>query len=172
MNDSLYMKIGEVAELLGTTPRTLRFYEEQGLLVSCRTPGGTRRYSHEDLRRFKAILRLANSGVPISLINELATTRDSSSTGSESSRQVHDVAMRLMDQVQREIEVLHVLKNDLQFAVSKVEGCFRCSNAPTRKACPDCPVNQNLDKSELLNLIWEQNSCNEANERKINDICK
>ncbi|MFW2371749.1 MAG: MerR family transcriptional regulator, partial [Gammaproteobacteria bacterium] len=34
------MKIGELAELLNTTPRTLRFYEEQGLLVSCRTPGG------------------------------------------------------------------------------------------------------------------------------------
>ncbi|MCW8956646.1 MAG: MerR family transcriptional regulator [Gammaproteobacteria bacterium] len=156
------MKIGEVAELLGTTPRTLRFYEEQGLLVSCRTPGGTRRYSDEDVQRFKAILRLANAGVPISMINELATTRDPSSTGSESSRQMHDLVMGLIDQVQQEIEVLNMLHNDLLFAASKVKGCFKCKNAPTRQACPDCPVNQNLDKSELLNLIWEQKTCSES----------
>jgi len=55
-----------------------------------------------------------------------------------------------------------VLRDDLQFVAGKVKGCFYCNNAPTRKTCPNCPVNQNLDKSELLNLIWEQKNCNES----------
>lgn len=162
MGGNAYMKIGELADLLGTTPRTLRFYEEQGLLESCRTSGGTRRYSNEDVLRFKAILRLASSGIPISLIYELATTRDPSVSGSESSRKMHALVMRLIEQVQQEIEVLHVLQNDLLFAASKVEGCFECKNAPTRKSCPNCPVNQNLQKSDFLNLIWEQKNYSEV----------
>ncbi|MFW2373259.1 MAG: hypothetical protein ACN4GM_09065, partial [Gammaproteobacteria bacterium] len=121
-----------------------------------------RRYSNEDVRRFKAILRLTNSGVAISLINELATARDRSISGSESSRRVYDVVIGLMEQLQQEIDQLHVLRDDLQFAASKVKGCFGCNNAPTRKTCPHCPVYQNLDKSELLNLIWEQKNCTDA----------
>ncbi|MFP4132277.1 MAG: MerR family transcriptional regulator, partial [Thiohalospira sp.] len=41
------LNIGELAERLGTTPRTLRFYEEEGLLAPERSPGGTRRYGPE-----------------------------------------------------------------------------------------------------------------------------
>ena len=54
------MRIGEVAELTGTTPRTIRYYEEIGLLS-----GGTERelgkhrcYSQADIDRIKEIVRL------------------------------------------------------------------------------------------------------------------
>jgi len=58
--DSHIMRIGEVAELTGTTPRTIRYYEEIGLLA-----GGTERelgrhrcYTHADVERIKEIVRL------------------------------------------------------------------------------------------------------------------
>jgi len=58
--DARTMRIGEVAELTGTTPRTIRYYEEIGLLS-----GGTEReigkhrcYSHADVDRIKEIVRL------------------------------------------------------------------------------------------------------------------
>ena len=44
-------KIGQVADALGTTPRTLRFYEEQGLLTPRRTERGTRLYTAHDWER-------------------------------------------------------------------------------------------------------------------------
>ena len=54
------MRIGEVAELTGTTPRTIRYYEEIGLLS-----GGTEReigkhrcYSQADVDRIREIVRL------------------------------------------------------------------------------------------------------------------
>lgn len=152
-------KIGEVADLLGTTPRTLRYYEEEGLVATCRTPGGTRLYSTEDIARFKAVLRLAHSGLPISLIKELASIRSECATGEESSHKVHAVLRRLISQVKDQIVSLANLESELSFASTTVEGCFHCANPPTRKGCPQCPVNQNLQVSELLNLIWEQPCC-------------
>ena len=59
-SSSRTMRIGEVAELTGTTPRTIRYYEEIGLLS-----GGTERelgkhrcYSQGDIDRIKEIVRL------------------------------------------------------------------------------------------------------------------
>ena len=54
-----YLQIGEVAERTGVTQRTLRFYEEKGLLKPpSRMEGGFRLYSEEDVRRVEEIRRL------------------------------------------------------------------------------------------------------------------
>lgn len=54
-----YLQIGEVAERTGVTQRTLRFYEERGLLKPpSRLEGGFRLYSEDDVRRVERIKRL------------------------------------------------------------------------------------------------------------------
>ena len=54
-----YLQIGEVAERTSVTQRTLRFYEEKGLLKPpTRMDGGFRLYSEEDVRRVEQIKRL------------------------------------------------------------------------------------------------------------------
>jgi DNA-binding transcriptional MerR regulator len=54
------LRIGELAELAGTTPRTIRYYEEIGLLGATddRAQGKHRFYTQADLDRIKEILRL------------------------------------------------------------------------------------------------------------------
>ncbi len=54
------LRIGEVAELTGTTPRTIRYYEEIGLLGAAadRAQGKHRCYTHSDVDRVNEILRL------------------------------------------------------------------------------------------------------------------
>jgi DNA-binding transcriptional MerR regulator len=54
------MRIGEVAELTGTTPRTIRYYEEIGLLGGepAREQGKHRAYTQADVERVKEVLRL------------------------------------------------------------------------------------------------------------------
>ena len=54
------LRIGEVAELAGTTPRTIRYYEEIGLLDSAaeREQGKHRCYTAQDVGRVREILRL------------------------------------------------------------------------------------------------------------------
>ncbi|MER3406779.1 MAG: MerR family transcriptional regulator [Chloroflexota bacterium] len=54
-----YMQIGEVAERTGLTQRTLRYYEEIGLLPpAARMEGGFRLYTEADLRRLETIVQL------------------------------------------------------------------------------------------------------------------
>ena len=54
------LRIGELARLAGTTPRTVRYYEEIGLLAAAeeRGAGEHRTYTHADLARLSEILRL------------------------------------------------------------------------------------------------------------------
>ena len=53
------LRIGEVAELTGTTPRTIRYYEEIGLLTGAeRAHGKHRVYSEADVDRMREIVRL------------------------------------------------------------------------------------------------------------------
>jgi DNA-binding transcriptional MerR regulator len=54
-----HLRIGEVADLTGTTPRTIRYYEEIGLLGgSERAQGKHRVYTQADVDRVREIIRL------------------------------------------------------------------------------------------------------------------
>ena len=55
--------ISVAAELAGMHPQTLRIYERKGLLEPYRTPGGTRRYSQEDIERLQLIQDLTSEGL-------------------------------------------------------------------------------------------------------------
>lgn len=68
--DAVYI-ISVAAELVGMHPQTLRVYERRGLLDPYRTPGGTRRYSQEDLDRLLLIQRLSNAGVNLEGIKRI-----------------------------------------------------------------------------------------------------
>ena len=67
--------IGELAELSGASVRSLRFYEEAGLLKPERDPAnGYRRYNAADVDRLQEILLLRRLGVPVRDIAPLLST--------------------------------------------------------------------------------------------------
>jgi DNA-binding transcriptional MerR regulator len=72
--------IGEFAELCGVSAKTLRFYDEVGVLrpasVDPRT--GYRRYSPQQLEQMASILALKNLGVPLAQVGELAARKGAS----------------------------------------------------------------------------------------------
>src|SRR5680860_379842 len=55
--------ISVAAELAGMHPQTLRIYERKGLIDPYRTPGGTRRYSQEDIDRLNETGDLTEQGL-------------------------------------------------------------------------------------------------------------
>jgi MerR family transcriptional regulator, repressor of the yfmOP operon len=57
---SAALRIGDVAKLVGTTPRTIRYYEELGLLpqAAARPSGGHRVYTEHDVDRVRELIRL------------------------------------------------------------------------------------------------------------------
>ncbi|WP_408012971.1 MerR family transcriptional regulator [Saccharopolyspora elongata] len=71
------MQIGEVAERTGLSLRTIRYYEEVGLVVpSDRSQGGFRLYTEPDVARLKLIMRMKPLGFQLEEMRELLAIID------------------------------------------------------------------------------------------------
>jgi DNA-binding transcriptional MerR regulator len=67
-------RIGELAAKVGLTERTIRYYEERGLLESVkRLDSGQRVYTDDDVRRLKFIQKLKVLGLSLAEMQELET---------------------------------------------------------------------------------------------------
>ncbi len=75
--ESKPVQIGELAKSLNITTRTIRYYEEIGLMgKSERLGGGTRTYTKDDILRLKFILKLKTLGIALKEIQELSDIFD------------------------------------------------------------------------------------------------
>ncbi len=154
-------KIGEVAELLDTTPRTLRFYEEQGMLMPFRTDKGTRLYTKDDIVRLRVIQQLAHLDVPLCSIRELAIARPESRSGDEASHKVFTLLNELRVDVEKKKKECEDAQQQIAAALQLVKQCFGCQEKPTFQDCKGCPVEKKTNRSRLFQLIWDQNQARE-----------
>jgi DNA-binding transcriptional MerR regulator len=68
------LQIGQVAERTGLSLRTIRFYEESGLVVpTSRSEGGFRLYSDDDVARLEVVKRMKPLGFSLEEMRELLT---------------------------------------------------------------------------------------------------
>ena len=73
------LRIGDVARLVGTTPRTIRYYEEVGLLPEAagRPSGGHRLYTGEEVARLQEVMRLKELlGLSLEELKELLAVEE------------------------------------------------------------------------------------------------
>jgi DNA-binding transcriptional MerR regulator len=92
--------ISDLAADLDVTPRTLRFYEAEGLIEPIRGQGGSRTYTRRDRTRMQLILRGKRFGMTLTEIAEIIDMYD----GAESSkiRQLERVVQRV-DEISAEL---------------------------------------------------------------------
>ncbi len=73
------LRIGDVARLVGTTPRTIRYYEEIGLLpeAPARPSGRHRLYTHAEVEQLREVMRLKHLlGVSLEELKTLLTAEE------------------------------------------------------------------------------------------------
>lgn len=131
-----YLQIGEVAERTSVTQRTLRFYEEKGLLKPpSRMDGGFRLYSEADVKRVKQIRRLQDLlGVALAdikemvdaeeMLRELRAQYDPESGVSEKRRQLEKATEVVQAQyaiVQQKMGQMHEMKSQLEERLATFE---------------------------------------------------
>jgi MerR family transcriptional regulator, repressor of the yfmOP operon len=78
--DAPSLRIGDVAKLAGTTPRTIRYYEEIGLLPQApsRPSGGHRVYTDAEVERLREVMRLKDLlGVTLDELKTLLAAEES-----------------------------------------------------------------------------------------------
>jgi DNA-binding transcriptional MerR regulator len=124
------LRIGDVAKLAGTTPRTIRYYEEIGLLPasSARERGAHRTYAEEDVERLADLLRLKDLlGLSLEELKALVEAEDARAslrreweTGVEDPirrRQILDESLghigRQLDLVRRRRDEIAALESEL-----------------------------------------------------------
>lgn len=105
--------IGELAKVFEVTPRTIRFYEQEGLLTPERR-GQTRIYHEKDRVRLKLTLRGKRLGFSLAEIREVIHLYDHAPDGDE--RQLQRMLDILADKraaMQQQLEDIRVLQREL-----------------------------------------------------------
>lgn len=121
------MNIGTAARQSGLPPKTIRYYEDIGLLTADRAANGYRDYSNEDVHRLRFVQRSRSLGFSVEECRQLLslyTDRD------RASADVKAIATEKLGEIDRKIAELTGLREMLGHLVENCHGDAR----------PDCPI--------------------------------
>lgn len=126
------LKIGDFARVAGTNLRTLRYYEELGLLSPAqRSPGGFRYYHESEVHRVQMIRDLQELGLQLESIRALIQARTESETREQFLARVQQALQeqsRMLSERQRALEAQQAR---IQGALHKLGECGRCPHEPS-----------------------------------------
>lgn len=124
-----HYQIGEVADDVGLSLRTIRYYEEIGLVApSGRTEGGFRLYTDSDVERLRLVKALKPVGMSLETMAELLEAVDRVSDPGDRSRS--DARSRLEEVVATAVERCDELENLLDDARRALEKLSTLTKAP------------------------------------------
>ena len=105
------MRIGELAERSGVSVRSLRYYEEQGLLTATRSESGQRRYVEAAVERVRFIQQLYAAGLSSKTIVSLLPCVEAPS--SATTRYSIDLMQAERDRIEQQVEELTATRDKL-----------------------------------------------------------
>ena len=134
------MKISEFAEFTQRSPRTLRLYEELGLLTPHqRTAGGFRLYHAEQAVRLVYIDKLQSLGCSLSDIQTLLESWRTQPTAAAGMKALEDAYREKLNEVTHALHQLKAIEHELKESLEFLQGCHHCKTlAQPEKACAHC----------------------------------
>ena len=127
------MFIQQVAKKLNITTRTIRHYEDLGIIKSNRLENNYRVYDTENYDKLKFLVRARNLGFSLKECKELIKLFENDTRKSAS---VRDIAKKKLNDLKLQIKELDNLKVSLEWLVNKCPGNEK----------PDCPIIDELAK--------------------------
>ncbi len=127
------MNIGEAATEAGLPAKTLRYYEDIGLVTPQRSDNGYRHYAEEDIHKLRFLQRSRSLGFTIADCRTLISLYEDTS---RASADVKSIAKSHLDQVEIKIQELKSLRNTLKHLINSCKGDHR----------PDCPILDDLSR--------------------------
>ncbi len=126
--DNYSYVISDLVEELGISPRTIRYYEEQGLIHPKRSAGNHRLYSRRDRARLKMILRGKVLGFSLQEIATLLSLYDLDPSQKTQYQEGIKYAYEHVKQVRGRIQELQLLEQDLLDAIQMAEARYKALN--------------------------------------------
>ena len=127
------MLIQQVAKKLNITTRTIRHYEDLGIIKSGRLENNYRVYDERNFDKLKFLVRARNLGFSLKECKELIKLFENST---RQSSLVRDIAKKKLNDLKLQIKELDNLKASLEWLVNKCPGNEK----------PDCPIIDELAK--------------------------
>lgn len=106
--------ISEVAEEFGVTTRTIRYYEEIGLLKPIRTESNRRFYKSADLAKLKLIMRGKQYGFHLDEIKEMVLLFDKDRTGKKQLERTIEYGKQRINEIENKILELQEMKEEME----------------------------------------------------------
>ncbi len=121
------MNIGAAARASGLPAKTIRFYEEIGLVAADRRPNGFRDYDDQAVRKLRFVQRARSLGFSIDDCRSLLSLYEDRD---RSSADVKALATERLAEIEAKLQELHLLRAELTHLVAACHGDAR----------PDCPI--------------------------------
>ncbi len=122
INQEKTVRIGELAEAAGTTTKTLRFYEDQGLLPPAeRTAAGYRDYTPDALARVDFIHRGQTAALTLAQIRQILDVRDGGQAPCEHVRNLLETRLANLDEQIQQLLVMRETIAQLRVRASHIE---------------------------------------------------
>ena len=129
----MHYRIGDIAQLLGLTADTLRYYEKIGLLPPVgRNSAGLREYSERDVSRLRFIQRAQKMSFSLAEIAYLLAMRENPQQARDEVRTLTAVKL---DEVEARLKELTLLRNEMRLLLNLCRG-----------AKDGCPIIETIDK--------------------------
>lgn len=146
---------GDLARSCKTTVRTVRFYEEAGLVEpSQRSDGGHRLYEAIQVLRLQLVLDLRESGLALQDIKDLFSLKKDSHSSVEASERMVRLLQSRLDEMQAKISVLRRLREELSTMVAMLGDCNGCTSSSFPRECSGCDVMARPDLPRAMLLLW------------------
>ncbi|WP_250121211.1 MerR family transcriptional regulator [Chroococcidiopsis sp. CCMEE 29] len=116
------MRIGELAQKAGVTPRTIRYYENLGLLhPSEREGSGFRYYTANELARLQKIDCLKALGLTLEEIRSVIELYFEDSTGIRGKQKVLEILHKHLQETDEKIEALAQFRSELEANIASIQ---------------------------------------------------
>lgn len=115
------MRIGELAQKAGVTPRTIRYYESLGLLPSEREGTGFRYYTDAELAKLQKIAALKELGLTLEEIGSVINIYFEDPTGIKGKQKILEILRSHLKETEDKIEDLSQFRTDLQTKVDRIQ---------------------------------------------------
>lgn len=146
---------GDMARLSGSTLRTVRFYEEEGLVAPVeRADRGHRHFEQSQLRKLELALHLREAGMSIADVKRLFGLKSGSGDPDLATRGMTDALRQQVADLGEKIAKLQQLEQELTEMMRTIAGCESCTHVGFPQRCERCDVLQGPDRSRAIDVLW------------------
>ncbi|MCK6529294.1 MerR family transcriptional regulator [Myxococcota bacterium] len=146
---------GDLARLTRNTVRTVRFYEERGLLVpSARSSGGHRLYTEDQVKLLEWISALRDAGIPLGTMSRIIELRRSDEDRHRVAREIRELLGRELAELQRRVEVIQTVQDELTASARLFAVCAACKSDGYDDECESCEARAKVLPKSGLGVLW------------------